>query len=96
MKIKRIVNGQEVEFELSFSEIIMAHEEYELDCAVSDIKEIYKRKDCDINLFDEQLKSIARQALHNLTKNDGYYEAYWTSFEYTFDEYMSELMDEEE
>lgn len=89
MKIKR--NGQE--FELTFSELMAAHDEYKLDCAIADIHEIYKRRlKRNLVLSDEQLKSIAEQALHNLSKNDSYYDAYWESFKYTFKDYIEELI----
>ena len=96
MKIKRVVNGQEMEFELTDSELIQAHEEYEFDCAIDDIVSICEDNEYDITLSDEQLKEVTKFALHNLSKNDGYYESYWASFEYTLEEYIENIQNKEE
>lgn len=96
MKIKRVVNGQEIEFELTESELLRAHEEFELDCAVDDVRSKYEENEYDINLSEEQLKEVAILALHNLSKNDGYYESYWMSVEDTLEEYIDDIKNEEE
>ena len=87
MKIYR--DGKE--FELTFSELVNAHEEYELDCMIQDIKGVYEQGEYDVDLSEEQIKQAAEQALHNLSKNDGYYESYWMSVEYTLDDYVDNL-----
>ena len=85
------------EFELTFSEMIQASEEYKLDCMIEDVKSILDSGARDIELSDEQIKEIAEYAVHNLSKNDSYYEAYWMSAEYTLDDYIDNLpVDEEE
>jgi hypothetical protein len=96
MKIKRIINGEEIEFELTVSELIQAHEEYELDCAIDDVISIYDQGEYDVDLSEEQLEEVTRLALHNLSKNDGYYESYWMSFEYTLEQYIDNLKNKEE
>lgn len=93
MKIYR--DGKEIE--LTFSEMIQAHEEYEFDCMIADVKSKYEQGEYDVDLSDKQIEEVASSALHNLGKNDSYYEAYWMSVEYTLDDYIDNLpIDEEE
>ena len=93
MKIYR--DGKE--FELTFNEMIQANEEYKLDCMIEDIKSILESGARDVDLSDAQIKEVAIAAVHNLGKNDSYYEAYWMSAEYTLDDYIDNLpIDEEE
>ena len=92
MKIYR--DGKE--YELTFSEMIQANEEYKLDCMIEDVKSILESGARDIELSDKQIKEIAEYALHNLGKNDSYYEAYWMSVEYTLDDYIDNLPVEDE
>lgn len=93
MKIFR--NGEA--FELTFTELIQAYEEYELDCAIEDVKDRYMQGEYDIDLSEEQIREVAKQAVRNLGKNDSYFEAYWMSVEYTLDNYINNLpVDEEE
>lgn len=75
MKIYR--DGKE--YELTFSELIQAHKEYELDCMIEDVKDRYAQGEYDVDLSDEQIEDIAMFAVHNLSKNDSYFEAYWMS-----------------
>ena len=92
MKIYR--DGKE--YELTFSEMIQAHEEWELDCMVSDIKTLLEGRE-EVKLSEEEIGAVASFALHNLSKNDSYFEAYWMSVEYTLDNYIDNLpVDEEE
>ena len=92
--MKIIRDGKE--YELTFSEMMQAHEEYELDCMVEDVKGVYEQSDCNVKLSEEQIAEIAHEALRTLSKNDSYYEAYWLSVEYTFDNYIDKLPAEEE
>ena len=92
MKIFR--NGEA--FELTFTEIIQAHEEYEFECAIEDVKGILNSGTRNIKLSEEQINEVAGLALHNLGKNDSYYEAYWMSVEYTLDDYIDNLPVNEE
>lgn len=92
MKIYR--DGKE--YELTFSELMSAHEEYELDCMIEDVKNQYERDGYDVGLTDEQIKEVASLALHNLGKNDSYFESYWMSVEYTLGDYINSLPTAEE
>lgn len=87
MKIYR--DGKE--YELTFNEMIRANEEYKLDCMIQDVKSVLESGTRDIELSDEQIKEVAAYAVHNLGKNDSYYEAYWMSVEYTLDDYIDNL-----
>ena len=83
------------EFELTFSELIRAHDEYELDGAIEDVRSLIGPE--TPQLSDEQVREIATQAMHNLSKNDSYFESYWMSVQYTLDDYINNLpVDEEE
>ena len=83
------------EFELTFSELMRAHEEYELDGAIEDVRSLIGPE--TPQLSDEQVREIAAQAMHNLSKNDSYFESYWMSVQYTLDDYIDNLpVDEEE
>lgn len=95
MKIKREINGQTLEFELTFSELTAAYDEYNLDGALADMKDIYEQSDVDVKFSEESLKKLTRQALHNLSKNDSYFEAYWETFNHTFDTYINECLVQE-
>ena len=93
MKIYR--DGKEIE--LTFSEMIQANEEYNLDCMIEDIDSILGSEERDVELSNEQIKEVAMLAVHNLDKNDSHFEAYWASVEYTLDDYINNLpIDEEE
>lgn len=85
MKIFR--NGEA--FELTFTEIIQAHEEYELECAMDDVRSLIGPE--TPRLSDKQVKEIARRTLRNLNKNDSYYESYWLTVEYTLDQYVKDM-----
>ena len=90
MKIFR--NGEA--FELTFTEIIQAHEEYELECAMDDVESVHEQGEYDVNLSKEQIKEVARRTLRNLSKNDSYYESYWLTVEYTLDQYINDIAKE--
>lgn len=93
--MKIIRDGKE--FELTFSELMQAHEEYEFDCMIEDVKEMLESGARDVELSDSQIREVASDALHNLGKNDSYSEAFWMSVEYTLDDYIDNLpVDEEE
>lgn len=86
--MKIIRNGQE--FELTSSELTQAHVEFELDCMIEDVKEKYENGEYNVELTEEQIKEIASFALHNLNKNDDYFEAYWMSVKYALDNYIED------
>lgn len=91
--MKIIRDGKE--FELTFSELMRAHEEYELDNMIEDVKSTYAQGEYDVNLSEEQIREIAGFALHNLSKDDGYMESYWISVECTLDTYIDALPKED-
>jgi hypothetical protein len=93
MKIYR--DGKE--FELTFSEMIQVSDEYKLECMIEDVRGAYEQGEYDVDLSEKQIREVASCALHNLGKNDSYYEAYWMSVQYTLDDYIDNLsVDEEE
>ena len=92
MKIYR--DGKE--YELTFSEMIQAHEEYEFDCMIEDVKNQYEQSEYDIELSEEEIGTVASFALHNLSKNDSYYESYWMTVQYTLDNYIDSLIIDKE
>ena len=86
MKIKRNVNGQEMEFELTYAEVADAHTEYDRNCTTEDIK--MQCEDDYEDLTEEDFIKMTNKALHYLSKNDCYYEAYWDSVRNAIDDYM--------
>lgn len=92
MKIYR--DGKE--YELTFSEMMSAHQEYEFDCMIADVKEQYEHGEYDVALTEEQINEVASLALRTVNRNDSYFEAYWLSVEYTLKDYINNLIDEEE
>lgn len=93
--MKIIRDGKE--FELTFSEMMQAYEEYEFDCMIEDVKSKYEDGEYDVELTEKQIEEVAGLALHNLGKNDNYFDAYWMSVECTLDDYIDKLpVDEEE
>lgn len=90
--MKIIRNGEA--FELTFTEIIQAHEEYELVCAMEDVRSMIESE--HPNLSDDEVRKIAKQAIRNLTKNDNYYESYWLSVKYTLDAYIDTIEEDNE
>lgn len=75
---------------------MQAHQEHEFDCAVEDVISKCEENEYDISLSDSQLKEVTKLALRNLSKNDGYYESYWLTIEYTLDEYIDDIKNKEE
>lgn len=92
--MKIIRDGKE--YELTFSEMVQAYEEYKLDCMVEDVKNVLESGTRDVELSKDQITEVAIDAIHNLGKNDSYYEAYWMSVEYTLDDYIDNLPVDEE
>ena len=91
----KIIRGGK-EFELTFSEMIQANEEYKLDCMIADVKDVLENRPRGVELSEEQIKEIAMFAVNNLSKNESYFEAYWMSVGYTLDDYINNLPIEEE
>lgn len=87
--MKIIRDGKE--YELTFSEMIQAHEEYEFDCMVEDVKSQYDQSEYDVELSEDDINTVASFALHSLHKNDSYYESYWMTVQYTLDNYIDNV-----
>jgi hypothetical protein len=93
MKIYR--DGKE--YELTLSEMLNAHAEYELDCMIEDVKGLLGHKTRKVELSEDQIRKVAEEAIDNLGQNDSYFDVYWMSVEYTLDDYIDSLpVDEEE
>lgn len=92
MKIYR--DGKE--YELTFIEMMNAYDEYRLDSMIEDIDGLVGSGEKGVKLSDAQIKEVAAMAIHNLGKNDSYFEAYWASVECTLDEYIKNLPAEED
>lgn len=92
--MKIIRDGKE--FELTLSEMIQAHKEYEFDCMVEDVRSQYEDGDYGVELSEEQIEEIAMFAIKNVSKNDGYFDAYWMSVENTLNNYIDDLYTDEE
>ena len=102
MKIVR--NG--VEIELTPAEVREAHDEYSKQCRNEDIlsklkERLEKRleKDVDsqilinlVNDLEENINIALIEKVENaLSKNDGYYESYWSTIDYVLDEELKEM-----
>lgn len=85
MKIFR--NGEA--FELTFTEIIQAHEEYEFSCAMEEVRSLIGPE--TPRLSDEQVKQIAMDAIRSLAKNDSYYESYWITVKNALNQYVKDM-----
>lgn len=93
--MKIIRDGKE--YELTFSEMVQANEEYEFNCMVEDVRSQYEGGNYGVELTEDDISAVASFALHNLSKNDSYFDAYWMSVQYTLDNYIDNLpVDEEE
>ena len=88
MKIKRNVNGQEMEFELTYSELADAWTEYEFDGTFEDVKMQCEDNYEEVELTDEDIKRITNKARRYLSKSDSYYEAYWDCVHIAINDYM--------
>ena len=88
MKIKRNVNGKEMEFELTFAELADAHTEYEFDGTFEDIKTYCDCDYEDIEITDDDIKRMVNKARHYISKCDSYYEVYWACVRSAVDDYM--------
>lgn len=87
----KIIRGGK-EFELTAIEMMQAYKEYEFDCMIEDVKNCYSQGEYDVDLSEDDISAVASFALHNLSKNDSYFEAYWMSVEYTLNNYINNLL----
>lgn len=79
--MKIIRNG--VEYELTRRELYDAHEEYEYDCLIEDIKS--KAEEMEINLTDENLDDIAYFAQRAIDRDDYLWESRERDIEYALE-----------
>lgn len=79
--MKIIRNG--VEYELTRRELYDAHEEYEYDCLIEDIKS--KAEEMGINLTDENLDDIADSAQRAIDRDDYLWESRESDIEYALE-----------
>lgn len=68
MKIKRNVNGQEMEFELTFEEQRKVFYDYRTECDKEDIQDILD--DEDLSVTDEQMSLIVDKYRDYLSEDD--------------------------
>ena len=68
MKIKRNVNGQEMEFELTFEECRTVFYEYRKECDKEDIQNILDEE--DLSATDEQMDLIVGKYRDYLSEDD--------------------------
>lgn len=88
--MKIIRDGKE--FELTFGEMMETDEEYKLVCAIDDVTNCYLQGGYGVDLSEDDISEVASFALHNLSKNDSYFEAYWMSVEYALNNYINNLL----
>ena len=72
-----------VEYKLTRSELYDAHEEYERDCLIEDIKS--KAEEMEINLTDENLDDIAYFAQCAIDRDDYLWESRERDIEYALE-----------
>ena len=72
-----------VEYKLTRSELYDAHEEYERDCLIEDIKS--KAEEMEINLTDENLDDIAYFAQRAIDRDDYLWESRERDIEYALE-----------
>lgn len=68
MKIKRNVNGQEMEFELTDSECMHVFYEYREECDKEDVRNILEEQ--DLSATDEQISLIVDRYRDYLSEDD--------------------------
>lgn len=99
MKIKRIVNETEMEFELTTQELQTIYDKKELNDTIADVVVSINSsftKYNNIILSNEDIEKIAQQASKNISRNDSYYEAYWNTIEQTIIDYIEDIKNKEE
>ena len=72
-----------VEYKPTRSELYDAHEEYERDCLIEDIKS--KAEEIGIDLTDENIDDIAYLAERAIDRNDFLWESRWRDIEYAIE-----------
>ena len=72
-----------VEYELTRSELYDAHEEYERDCLIEDIKA--KAEEMEIDLTDKNIDDIAYFAERSIDRHDYLWESRERDIEYALE-----------
>lgn len=90
MKIKRNINGQEIEIELTKGELYDAFYEQERDFYIEDVRSRYN---CD-NLDDSAVANIAEEWKDHLGNHDLYWDIYWETLRYVAKENGLEELEE--
>ena len=67
--------------ELTAQELREAYEEYQLNCMKEDIRSIIEQREDADDCSDDTVTRLAEKALHALSKNDAYFEAFWYNAE---------------
>lgn len=98
MKIKRIVNGEEIEFELTASELREAYSEQDLEYMMDDVRGHIESgsfedefEDAE-DLTDEQIEEIARDAKRYLED----YDTFWDCYHGAIDDAIEDFIEEKE
>lgn len=67
--------------ELTEQELREAYEEYRLNCMKEDVRSIIEQREDSDDCSDDIVTRLAEKALHALSKNDAYFEAFWYNAE---------------
>lgn len=67
--------------ELTAQELREAYEEYKLNCMKEDVRSTIEQSENTDDCSDDTVTYLAEQALHALSKNDAYFEAFWDTVE---------------
>lgn len=77
MKIKRNVNGQDMEFELTWQEMWETYTEQEHLFRMEDVRSYAEEEECGKELTEEQIDRAADLVTEWLDGNDGVSETLW-------------------
>lgn len=88
MKITRIINGQEIEIELTEAEIEAVYREQENNYRMEDVRSFLIQR--DVQLPEEKICELCDLFEHRLDKCEQYFEAYWDTLDYCYDELVKE------
>lgn len=80
MNFKIIRDGKEIE--LTYTELMDAHSAYEKKSIIEDIKSSFEDEGFPV-ISEDNIPAIADNALHNLSKCDPYFEAFWETVRQT-------------
>lgn len=75
--------------ELTAQELREASEEHQLNCMKEDIRSIIEQREDADDCSDDTVTRLAEKALHALSKNDAYFEAFWYNAEDVVADYFN-------